>query len=84
MRAVVFATTPIMGTVWKKNKKGLKLRISKYKTHLPVGSVTDCTVIYRCAEVDQLVKAAGPYQPVVVLQYPKARAPYREASEHCC
>ncbi|GAA6223088.1 uncharacterized protein LOC108895363 [Lates japonicus] len=66
--------------VWKKNKKGLKLRISKYKTHLPVGSVTDCTVIYPMPlKVDQLVKRPGPYQPVVVLNHPKPRAPVQGA-----
>ncbi|XP_070770040.1 zinc finger protein 518B [Enoplosus armatus] len=61
--------------VWKKNKKGLKLRISKYKTQVPVGSLTDCTVIYPMPlKVDQLVKRPGPYQPVVVLNHPKPRA----------
>ncbi|XP_041800008.1 uncharacterized protein LOC121611494 [Chelmon rostratus] len=61
--------------VWKKNKKGLKLRISKYKTQLPMSSVTDCTVIYPMPlKVDQLVKRPGPNQPVVVLNHPKPRA----------
>lgn len=61
--------------VWKKNKKGLKLRISKYKTQEPMGSLTDCTVIYPMPlKEDQLVKRPGPYQPVVVLNHPKPRA----------
>lgn len=61
--------------VWKKNKKGLKLRISKYKTQVSVGSLTDCTVIYPMPlKVDQLVKRPGPNQPVVVLNHPKPRA----------
>ncbi|XP_029297706.1 uncharacterized protein znf518b [Cottoperca gobio] len=61
--------------VWKKNKKGLKLRISKYKTQVPVGCLTDCTVIYPMPlKVDQLVKRPGPNQPVVVLNHPKPRA----------
>lgn len=60
--------------VWKKNKKGLKLRISKYKTQVSVGSLTDCTVIYPMPlKVDQLVKRPGPNQPVVVLNHPKPR-----------
>lgn len=60
--------------VWKKSKKGLKLRISKYKTQVPMGSVTDCTVIYPMPlKVDQLVKRPGPNQPVVVLNHPKPR-----------
>ncbi|XP_008293401.1 uncharacterized protein znf518b [Stegastes partitus] len=60
--------------VWKKSKKGLKLRISKYKTDVPVASLTDCTVIYPMPlKVDQLVKRPGPYQPVVVLNHPKPR-----------
>ncbi|XP_028445696.1 uncharacterized protein znf518b [Perca flavescens] len=61
--------------VWKKTKKGLKLRISKYKTQIPVSSLTDCTVIYPMPlKVDQLVKRPGPNQPVVVLNHPKPRA----------
>ncbi|XP_044060858.1 uncharacterized protein LOC122880122 [Siniperca chuatsi] len=61
--------------VWKKSMKGLKLRISKYKTQVPMGSLTDCTVIYPMPlKVDQLVKRPGPYQPVVVLNHPKPRA----------
>lgn len=60
--------------VWKKNKKGLKLRISKYKTQVPMGGLTDYTVIYPMPlKVDQLVKRPGPYQPVVVLNHPKPR-----------
>lgn len=61
--------------VWKKNKKGMKLRISKYKTQLPMDSLNDCTVIYPMPlKVDQLVKRPGPNQPVVVLNHPKPRA----------
>lgn len=60
--------------VWKKSKKGLKLRISKYKTQVPMSSLTDCTVIYPMPlKVDQLVKRPGPNQPVVVLNHPKPR-----------
>lgn len=60
--------------VWKQTKKGLKLRISKYKTQVPVDSVTDCTVIYPMPlKVDQPVKRPGPNQPVVVLNHPKPR-----------
>lgn len=66
--------------VWKKNKKGLKLRISKYKTEVPVAGLTDCTVIYPMPlKVDQLVKRPGPYQPVVVLNHPKPRVSVRGA-----
>ncbi|XP_051276301.1 RE1-silencing transcription factor [Dicentrarchus labrax] len=61
--------------VWKKNKKGLKLRISKYKTQVPMDGLTDCTVIHPMPlKVDQLVKRPGPNQPVVVLNHPKPRA----------
>lgn len=61
---------------WKKSNTGLKLGISKYKTPVPMGSVTDCTVIYPMPlKVNQLVKRPGPYQPVVVLNHPKPRAP---------
>ncbi|XP_026186820.1 zinc finger protein 518B [Mastacembelus armatus] len=60
--------------VWKRSKKGLKLRISRCKTQVPMGSVTDCTVIYPLPlKVDQLVKRPGPNQPVVVLNHPKPR-----------
>lgn len=60
--------------VWKKSRKGLKLRISKYKTQVPMGRLTDCTVIYPMPlKVDQLVKRPGPNQPVVVLNHPKPR-----------
>ncbi|XP_068571265.1 uncharacterized protein [Cebidichthys violaceus] len=59
--------------LWKTNKKGLKLRISKYKTQVPVGALADC--IYPMPlKVDQLVKRPSPYQPVVVLNHPKPRA----------
>nr|XP_040031069.1 uncharacterized protein LOC120818226 isoform X1 [Gasterosteus aculeatus aculeatus] len=58
--------------LWKKNRKGLKLRLSKYKT--PVGGLTDCAAIYPMPlKVDQLVKRPSPYQPVVVLNHPKPR-----------
>lgn len=61
--------------VWKKSKKGLKLRISKYKTQVSMDSLTDYTVIYPMPlKVDQLVKRPGPNQPVVVLNHPKPRA----------
>ncbi|XP_028272816.1 zinc finger protein 518B [Parambassis ranga] len=60
--------------VWKKSKKGLKLRISKYKPPAVLCSVTDCTVIYLMPlKVDQPVKRPGPNQPVVVLNHPKPR-----------
>nr|XP_020476286.1 mucin-16-like [Monopterus albus] len=66
--------------VWKKSKKGIKLKISKYKTQVPMGSVTDCAVIYPMPlKVDQLVKRPGPNQPVVVLNHPKPRAPIQGA-----
>ncbi|XP_037637014.1 uncharacterized protein LOC119494878 [Sebastes umbrosus] len=67
--------------VWKKSKKGLKLRISKYKTQVPMSSLTDCTVIYPMPlKVDQLVKRPGPNQPVVVLNHPKPRASAQAAT----
>lgn len=60
--------------VWKQNKKGLKLRISKYKTQVPMGSLNDYTAIYPMPlKVDQLVKRPGPNQPVVVLNHPQPR-----------
>lgn len=60
--------------VWKQSNNGLKLRISKYKTRVPMASVADCTVIYPMPlKVNQLVKRPGPYQPVVVLNHPKPR-----------
>ena len=66
--------------VWKKNRKGLKLRISRYKTHLPVVSIADCAVIYPMPlKEDQLVKRPGPNQPVVVLNHPMPRAPVQGA-----
>lgn len=59
--------------VWKKNKKRLKLRISKYKTGVPMRRGAGC--IYPMPlKVDQLVKRPGPNQPVVVLNHPKPRA----------
>ncbi|KAM7417294.1 hypothetical protein PAMA_017113 [Pampus argenteus] len=67
--------------VWKKSKKGLKLRISKYKTQIPMGGLTDCTAIHPMPlKLDQLVKRPGPNQPVVVLNHPKPRAPVQGAS----
>ncbi|KAM4732489.1 uncharacterized protein znf518b [Anableps anableps] len=61
--------------VWKKSKKGVKLRISRYKPQLPAGGLDDCTVIYPMPlKEDQLVKRPGPNQPVVVLNHPKPRA----------
>lgn len=61
--------------VWKKSKKGLKLRISRYKPQLPAGGLDDCTVIYPMPlKEDQPVKRPGPNQPVVVLNHPKPRA----------
>ncbi|XP_062281157.1 uncharacterized protein LOC133985516 [Scomber scombrus] len=67
--------------VWKKSRKGLKLRISKYKTQIPMSRLTDCTVIHPMPlKVDQLVKRPGPNQPVVVLNHPKPRAPVQGAS----
>lgn len=60
--------------VWKKCKKRLKLRISSYKTELPVSNLGDCTVIHPMPlKIDQLVKRPGPNQPVVVLNHPKPR-----------
>ncbi|XP_061580899.1 zonadhesin [Cololabis saira] len=60
--------------VWKKSKKGLKVRISRFKPQIPVGRLTDCTVIYPMPlKKDQLVKRPGPNQPVVVLNHPKPR-----------
>ncbi|XP_029971426.1 uncharacterized protein LOC115405828 [Salarias fasciatus] len=62
--------------VWKKCKKRLKLRISRYKTRVPVGD--SWTVIYPTPlKLDQLVKQPGPNQPVVVLNHPKPRLPPR-------
>lgn len=67
--------------VWKKSRKGLKLRISKYKTQIPMSRLTDCTVIHPMPlKVDQLVKRPGPNQPVVVLNHPKPRAPIQGPS----
>ncbi|KAM7000521.1 uncharacterized protein znf518b [Tautogolabrus adspersus] len=61
--------------MWKKNRKGLKLRLSKCKTQGPMGSLTDCTVIYPMPlKEDQPVKRPGPNQPVVVLNHPRPRA----------
>lgn len=66
--------------VWKKNKRGLKLRISKYKTQVSMSGLMDCTVLYTMPlKVDQLVKRPGPNQPVVVLNHPKPRSSVRGA-----
>lgn len=66
--------------VWKKKKRGLKLRISKYKTQVSMSSLKDCTVLYTMPlKVDQLVKRPGPNQPVVVLNHPKPRSSLRGA-----
>jgi len=61
--------------VWRKRKKGLKLRISRCKPQVPVGSLTDYPVVYPMPlREDQPVKRPGPNQPVVVLNHPKPRA----------
>lgn len=61
---------------WKRSKKRLKLRISKCKTQVPTGGLTDCIVIHPTPlKVDQLVKQPGPNQPVVVLNHPKPQVP---------
>lgn len=66
--------------VWKKNKRGLKLRISKYKTQVSMSTLRDCTVLYPMPlKLDQLVKQPGPNQPVVVLNHPKPRSSHRGA-----
>lgn len=66
--------------VWKKNKRGLKLRISKYKTQVSMNSLTDYTVLYTMPlKVDQLVKRPAPNQPVVVLNHPKPCSSVRGA-----
>ncbi|TNN73055.1 Zinc finger protein 518B [Liparis tanakae] len=66
--------------LWKKNKKGLKLGISKYKIQVPMGGVADCAVIYPMPlKSDQLVTRPSPFQPVVVLNHPKPRASVRGA-----
>ncbi|XP_034545655.1 zinc finger protein 518B [Notolabrus celidotus] len=66
--------------VWKKSKKGLKLKISKCKTQGPLGGLTDCAVIYPMPlKEDQLVKRPGPNQPVVVLNHPRPRASVQAA-----
>lgn len=66
--------------VWKRNKRGLKLRLSKYKTRVSMSTVRDCTVLYPMPlKLDQLVKRPGPNQPVVVLNHPKPRPSHRAA-----
>lgn len=60
--------------VWRKRKKGLKLRISRYKPQTSVSTITDCTFISLMPlKEDQLVQQPGPNQPVVVLNHPKPR-----------
>lgn len=59
---------------WKKNKKGLKVRVSKCKTQVPTGGPTNSAFIHPMPlREDQLVKRPGPNQPVVVLNHPKPR-----------
>lgn len=66
--------------VWKQNKSGLKLRISKCKSRMSLSALTDCTVLHPMPlKVDQLVKRPGPNQPVVVLNHPKPRSSPRGA-----
>lgn len=61
--------------VWKQDKRGLKLRISKYKAQMSLSALTDCMVLHPMPlKVDQLVKRPGPNQPVVVLNHPKPRS----------
>uniref|UniRef100_A0A1A7Y3M4 Zinc finger protein 518B n=1 Tax=Iconisemion striatum TaxID=60296 RepID=A0A1A7Y3M4_9TELE len=67
--------------VWRKSRKGLKLRVSRVP-RVPVGSLNDCTVIYPMPlKEDQLVKRPGPNQPVVVLNHPKPRASIQKMRE---
>lgn len=67
--------------VWRKNERGLKLRISKYKTRVAMSTLTDCTVLCPVPlKLDQLVKRPGPNQPVVVLNHPKPRPSRRAAT----
>ncbi|XP_034037846.1 uncharacterized protein LOC117520644 [Thalassophryne amazonica] len=62
--------------VWKKCKKRLKLKITNCKTQPPNGGLNDCAVYHPMPlKVDQLVKRPSQYQPVVVLNHPKPRAP---------
>lgn len=66
--------------VWKKSRKGLKLRISKCKTQGPIGTLSDCEVLHLMPlKRDQLVKRPRPNQPVVVLNHPRPRASVRAA-----
>uniref|UniRef100_A0A1A8HSY1 Zinc finger protein 518B n=1 Tax=Nothobranchius kuhntae TaxID=321403 RepID=A0A1A8HSY1_NOTKU len=68
--------------VWKKSRKGLKVRVSRYKPRVPVGSLNDYIVIYPMPlKEDQLVKRPGPNQPVVVLNHPKPRASIQKMRE---
>ncbi|XP_074530629.1 uncharacterized protein znf518b [Halichoeres trimaculatus] len=66
--------------VWKKSRKGLKLRISKCKTQGPIGSLSDCAVLHLMPlKEDQLVKQPRANQPVVVLNHPRPRASVQAA-----
>lgn len=61
--------------VWRKRKKGLKLRISRYKPQASASAIADCTFISLMPlREDQPVQQPGPNQPVVVLNHPKPRA----------
>lgn len=64
--------------VWKKNKSGLKLRLSKYKTRVSMSSPSGRTLLHTVPlKVDQAVTRAGPNQPVVVLNHPRPRCSAR-------
>lgn len=66
--------------VWKKSRKGLKLRISKCKTQGPIGSLGNCAVLHLMPlKEDQLVKQPRPNQPVVVLNHPRPQASVQKA-----
>lgn len=66
--------------VWKKSRKGLKLKISKCKTQGPIGSLRDCAVLHLMPlKEDQLVKRPRPNQPVVVLNHPRPHASVQAA-----
>ncbi|KAF7657720.1 hypothetical protein LDENG_00023140 [Lucifuga dentata] len=75
-RVLTVSLKRIQVGTWKRSKKRLKLRISKCKTQVPMGSLTDCAIIHPTPlKVDQLVKRPGPNQPVVVLNHPKPQVP---------
>lgn len=66
--------------VWKKSRKGLKLKISKCKTQGAIGSLNDCAVLHLMPlKEDQLVKRPRPNQPVVVLNHPRPQASVQTA-----